>query len=174
VNILVLFFARLDVRCLAKPAKIASDKTFSADSSVLYCLFRTGTVVVQVRSLLGELAMVEDEIFYLEKKVDDLRLRLHRKCNDDDDDRRVALEHRPTPPQQRDYLRQPRRSGCGLGCRRKGGAAEQLPRLPSCPAITDHDERESEASVRSASVKGNISVHHCILSLGCSYVAPGA
>jgi hypothetical protein len=91
-------------------------------------------VVVQVRSLLGELAMVEDEIFYLEKKVDDLR-----KWDDDD--------HRPTP--QRD-LRQPRHSGCGLGCRKGGG--EQLPRLPSCPAITDDDERESEAS---ASVKGS-------------------
>jgi hypothetical protein len=99
--------------------------------------------VVQVRSLLGEVATVEDEIFYLEKKVDDLRLHRERDWND----RCVAVQ----PPQQRHWRqqdnRQPRHSSsCGLGCRKelfKG--AEQLPRLPCPPAVDDtHEALDSE------------------------------
>lgn len=73
--------------------------------------------------------MVEDEIFYLEKKVDDLRLRLQRERNWNDQ----RVHH----PNWRKELK---------------GGAEHLPRLP-CPATTTTtDECESRSSVASASV----------------------
>ncbi|KAK3160341.1 hypothetical protein QOZ80_1BG0058270 [Eleusine coracana subsp. coracana] len=117
----------------------------------------------KVRALLGELAMVEDEIFYLEKKVDDLRLRLHRerKWNE----QCVAVQQK-TPRPARDCWPQGRHSSCGSGCRKeliKG--PEQVPRLP-CPDTDEALECESKASVGSASVKGE-EVEHARRSSHC-------
>jgi hypothetical protein len=127
--------------------------------------------VVQVRSLLGELAMVEDEIFYLEKKVDDLRLRLHRER--EWKDHCVAVQQpqqqqRNWPPQDR---QPPRHSSCGFGCRKelfKG--AEQLPRLPCPPATHNHESLESECESK-ASVRGD-EVEHGRRSSHCQSTPP--
>ncbi|TVU21898.1 hypothetical protein EJB05_31569 [Eragrostis curvula] len=131
---------------------------------VCHCCLSALVLPTKVRSLLGELAMVEDEIFYLEKKVDDLRLRLHRerKWND-----HCVVQQTPPRSWPHHQDRQPpRHSSCGLGCRKElKGAEQQLPRLP-CPATDEALECESKASVGSASVKGE-EVEHARRSSHC-------
>ncbi|KAL6848188.1 hypothetical protein ACP4OV_022316 [Aristida adscensionis] len=99
---------------------------------VCHCCLST-LVPTKVRGILEELAMVEDEIFYLEKKVDDLRLRLHRE-QQWTDHRIVEQQSWPEESRHRRW-------------------AEQLPKLPS-PASHQALERESKASAGSASAKG--------------------
>ncbi|KAK3163880.1 hypothetical protein QOZ80_1AG0009670 [Eleusine coracana subsp. coracana] len=124
----------------------------------------------KVRALLGELAMVEDEIFYLEKKVDALRLRLHRERKWNDQCGVAVQQTPPRPPRDACWPqgRQPRHStSCGSGCRKEllKGLPEQVSRLP-CSATDEALECESKASVGSASAKDEEAEHarrssHC-------------
>uniref|UniRef100_A0A0A8ZSM0 Ternary complex factor MIP1 leucine-zipper domain-containing protein n=1 Tax=Arundo donax TaxID=35708 RepID=A0A0A8ZSM0_ARUDO len=104
-------------------------------------------VPTKVRGLLGELAMVEDEIFYLEKKVDDLRLRLCREQKWTD---QCILQQQQKQQQSWPQNREQRHSLS----RRELQGAEQLPKLPY-PGSDDALERESKASVGSASARGD-------------------
>lgn len=90
---------------------------------------------------------MEDEIFYLEKKVDDLRLRLHRERKWTD--QCIFQQQQQNWPQNRHQ----RHSICSLGRRRELQGAELLPRLP-CPGSDEALECESKASVGSVSSKG--------------------
>ena len=85
--------------------------------------------------------MVEDEIFYLEKKVEDLRLRLRREQKWTDQ----CIQQQQSWPQNR----QPRHPVS----RRELQGAQQLPKLPF-PGSDEALECESKASVGSASAKG--------------------
>lgn len=94
---------------------------------------------------------MEDEIFYLEKKVDDLRLRLRREQKWTD---HCILHHQQ---QQQQHNRQQRHS-VSVSRRElqlQQAGAQQLPRLP-CPGPGSDEppERDSKASVGSASAKG--------------------
>jgi hypothetical protein len=92
--------------------------------------------------------VVEDEIFYLEKKVDDLRLRLRREQKWTD---HCILQQQQ---QQQSWLqnRQQRHSVSRRELQLQG--SQQLPKLP-CPGGSDEAfERESKASVGSASAEG--------------------
>uniref|UniRef100_A0A0D3EJK4 Triosephosphate isomerase n=6 Tax=Oryza TaxID=4527 RepID=A0A0D3EJK4_9ORYZ len=113
---------------------------------VCHCCLST-LVPNKIRGLLAELAIVEDEIFYLEKKVDDLRLRLHRERKWTD--QCIFQQQQQNWPQNRHQ----RHSICSLGGRRELQGAELLPRLP-CPGSDEALECESKASVGSASSKG--------------------
>ncbi|KAJ1282606.1 hypothetical protein BS78_03G065400 [Paspalum vaginatum] len=95
-------------------------------------------VPTNVRGLLAELAMVEDEIFYLEKKVDHLRQRLRREQKWTD---QCILQQQSRPPRHSVSRRE----------LQAGAQAQQLPKLP-CPGGVDEAlERErSKASVGSA------------------------
>jgi chromosome segregation ATPase len=89
--------------------------------------------------------MVEDEIFYLEKKVEDLRLRLRREQRWMDQ----CIRQQQQQEQQQSWVesRQPRHSVS----RRE---LQQLPKLPY-PANDEALECQSKASVGSAaSAKG--------------------
>ena len=97
--------------------------------------------------------MVEDEIFYLEKKVDDLRLRLHREQKWTD---HCILQQQQSWLQNRQQRHSVSRRELQLQ-----GAQQQLPKLP-CPGGTDEAlERESKASVGSASAKGTVGSDQC-------------
>jgi len=87
--------------------------------------------------------MVEDEIFYLEKKVEDLRLRLRREQKWTD--QCIQQQQQQSWPQNR----QPRHPVS----RRELQGAQLLPKLP-CPGSDEALECESKASVGSASAKG--------------------
>uniref|UniRef100_A0A0D9UWQ6 DUF547 domain-containing protein n=1 Tax=Leersia perrieri TaxID=77586 RepID=A0A0D9UWQ6_9ORYZ len=113
---------------------------------VCHCCLST-LVPTKIRGLLAELAIVEDEIFYLEKKVDDLRLRLHRERKWTD--QCIFQQQQQNWPQNRNQ----RRSICSLNVRRELQGAELLPRLP-CPVSDEALELESKASVGSVSSKG--------------------
>uniref|UniRef100_A0A0E0FG64 DUF547 domain-containing protein n=1 Tax=Oryza nivara TaxID=4536 RepID=A0A0E0FG64_ORYNI len=113
---------------------------------VCHCCLST-LVPNKIRGLLAELAIVEDEIFYLEKKVDDLRLRLHRERKWTD--QCIFQQQQQNWPQNRHQ----RHSICSLGGRRELQGAELLPRLP-CPGSDEALECESKASVGSVSSKG--------------------
>lgn len=91
--------------------------------------------------------MVEDEIFYLEKKVDDLRLRLRRE--------QKWMDHCILQQQQQQSWAQNRQQRHSVSRRElQLQGAQQLPKLP-CPGGSDEAlERESKASVGSASAKG--------------------
>lgn len=89
--------------------------------------------------------MVEDEIFYLEKKVEDLRLRLRREQRWTD--QCIQQQQQQSWPQSR----QPRHSVSRRELQLQG--AQQLPKLP-CPSSDEALECESKASVGSASAKG--------------------
>ncbi|CAO2161058.1 unnamed protein product [Urochloa humidicola] len=127
---------------------------------VCHCCLST-LVPTNIRGLLGELATVEDEIYYLEKKVEDLRLRLRREQKWTD--QCIQQQQQQSWPQNRP----PRHS---VSSRRElqlhGSQAQQLlPKLP-CPGSDDALECESKASVGSASVKGDEMEHgrrssHC-------------
>uniref|UniRef100_A0A0E0BX33 DUF547 domain-containing protein n=1 Tax=Oryza meridionalis TaxID=40149 RepID=A0A0E0BX33_9ORYZ len=113
---------------------------------VCHCCLST-LVPNKIRGLLAELAIVEDEIFYLEKKVDDLRLRLHRERKWTD--QCIFQQQQQNWPQNRHQ----RHSICSLGGRRELQGAELLPTLP-CPGSDEALECESKASVGSVSSKG--------------------
>jgi hypothetical protein len=82
--------------------------------------------------------VVEDEIFYLEKKVDDLRLRLRRE--------QKWTDHCILQQQQQQSWLQNRQQRHSVSRRE----LQQLPKLP-CPGGSDEAlERESKASVGSA------------------------
>jgi hypothetical protein len=102
---------------------------------------------MQIRGLLAELAIVEDEIFYLEKKVDDLRLRLRRERNWTE---RCILQQR----QQHHWLQQ----NCSYsgGRREIDGGGQQFPMLPYRRSQDEGEslERGSKASGESASSQG--------------------
>ncbi|XP_062192998.1 uncharacterized protein LOC133896411 [Phragmites australis] len=122
---------------------------------VCHCCL-SALVPTKVGGLLGELAMVEDEIFYLEKKVEDLRLRLRREQRWTDQSIVQQQQQQNWPPncQQRHPL-----------SRRELQGAEQLPKLP-CPGSDEAPECESKASVGSACAKGEELEHvrrssHC-------------
>ncbi|KAL6627436.1 hypothetical protein ACP70R_031162 [Stipagrostis hirtigluma subsp. patula] len=100
---------------------------------VCHCCLTT-LVPTKIRGILGELAMVEDEIFYLEKKVEDLRLRLRREQKWTD--QCIVDQRQQNWPQSRHR-----------------NWIEQCPKLP-CPGSDEALERESKASVGSASAKG--------------------
>lgn len=122
---------------------------------VCHCCL-SALVPTNVRGLLAELAVVEDEIFYLEKKVDDLRLRLRREQKWTD---HCILHHQQ---QQQQHNRQQRHS-VSVSRRElqlQQAGAQQLPRLP-CPGPGSDEapERESKASVGSASAKGDETEH---------------
>ncbi|GJN05813.1 hypothetical protein PR202_ga23478 [Eleusine coracana subsp. coracana] len=109
----------------------------------------------KVRALLGELAMVEDEIFYLEKKVDALRLRLHRERKWNDQCGVAVQQTPPRPPRDACWPqgRQPRHStSCGSGCRKEllKGLPEQVSRLP-CSATDEALEYEEAEHARRSS-----------------------
>ncbi|XP_062188733.1 uncharacterized protein LOC133891930 isoform X2 [Phragmites australis] len=87
--------------------------------------------------------MVEDEIFYLEKKVDDLRLRLRREQKWTD--QCIAQQQQQSWPQNRQQRY--------TLSRRELQGAEQLPKLP-CPGSDEALRCESKASVGTASAKG--------------------
>ncbi|TKW13427.1 hypothetical protein SEVIR_5G100400v4 [Setaria viridis] len=116
---------------------------------VCHCCLST-LVPTNVRGLLGELAMVEDEIFYLEKKVEDLRLRLRREQRWTD--QCIQQQQQQSWPQSR----QPRHSVSRRELQLQG--AQQLPKLP-CPSSDEALECESKASVGSASAKGDEMEH---------------
>ncbi|RLN22592.1 uncharacterized protein C2845_PM07G01540 [Panicum miliaceum] len=122
---------------------------------VCHCCLST-LVPTNVRGLLGELAMVEDEIFYLEKKVEDLRLRLRREQKWTDQCIQQQQQQQSWP-----QSRQPRHSVS----RRELQGAQQLPKLP-CPGGDEALECESKASVGSASAKGD-EVEHARRSSHC-------
>uniref|UniRef100_A0A8R7PPE8 DUF547 domain-containing protein n=1 Tax=Triticum urartu TaxID=4572 RepID=A0A8R7PPE8_TRIUA len=113
------------------------------------CCFSANLVPAKIRGLLAELAIVEDEIFYLEKKVDDLRTRLLRERN--------WTHHCILQQQQQQRQRQqdwpPGRHSVG---RRELHGGEQLPRLPGPGGGGDGGglERESKASAGSVSSQG--------------------
>ncbi|CAO2209005.1 unnamed protein product [Urochloa humidicola] len=120
---------------------------------VCHCCLST-LVPTNIRGLLGELAMVEDEIFYLEKKVEDLRLRLRREQKWTD--QCIQQQQQQSWPQN--HL--PRHS---VSSRRElqlqlQGAQQLLPKLPF-PGSDEALECESKASVGSASVKGDEMEH---------------
>lgn len=122
---------------------------------VCHCCL-SALVPTNVRGLLAELAVVEDEIFYLEKKVDDLRLRLRREQKWTD---HCILHHQQ---QQQQHNRQQRHS-VSVSRRElqlQQAGAQQLPRLP-CPGPGSDEppERDSKASVGSASAKGDETEH---------------
>ncbi|PUZ58034.1 hypothetical protein GQ55_5G477300 [Panicum hallii var. hallii] len=122
---------------------------------VCHCCLST-LVPTNVRGLLGELAMVEDEIFCLEKKVEDLRLRLRREQKWTDKCIQQQQQQQSWPQNL-----QPRHSVS----RRELQGAQQLPKLP-CPGSDEALECESKASVGSASAKGDEAEHarrssHC-------------
>jgi len=121
---------------------------------VCHCCLAT-LVPTNVRGLLGELAMVEDEIFYLEKKVEDLRLRLRREQKWTD--QCIQQQQQQSWPQNR----QPRHPVS----RRELQGAQQLPKLPF-PGSDEALECESKASVGSASAKGD-EVEHARRSSHC-------
>lgn len=111
---------------------------------VCHCCL-SALVPTNVRGLLGELAMVEDEIFYLEKKVDHLRQRLRREQKWTD---QCILQQQQQSRQQRHSVS---RRELQLGAQQQ----LLLPKLP-CPASDDALERESKASVGSTgSAKGD-------------------
>ncbi|CAD6239626.1 unnamed protein product [Miscanthus lutarioriparius] len=117
---------------------------------VCHCCL-SALVPTNVRGLLAELAVVEDEIFYLEKKVDDLRLRLHREQKWTD---HCILQQQQSWLQNRQQRHSVSRRELQLQ-----GAQQQLPKLP-CPGGTDEAlERESKASGGSASAKGDEMEH---------------
>ncbi|KAM0830688.1 hypothetical protein ACQ4PT_066024 [Festuca glaucescens] len=98
---------------------------------------KTDELQFEIRGLLAELAIIEDEIFYLEKKVDDLRLRLRRERNWTE---RCILQQR----QQHNWLQQNcRHSG---GRREIDGGGQQFPMLPYRGS-----QEEGEADVESGS-----------------------
>ncbi|VAH56809.1 unnamed protein product [Triticum turgidum subsp. durum] len=113
------------------------------------CCLSAHLVPAKIRGLLAELAIVEDEIFYLEKKVDDLRTRLLRERN--------WTHHCILQQQQQQRQRQqdwpPGRHSVG---RRELHGGEQLPRLPGPGGGGDGGglERESKASAGSVSSQG--------------------
>ncbi|OEL13727.1 hypothetical protein BAE44_0025254 [Dichanthelium oligosanthes] len=113
---------------------------------VCHCCLST-LVPTNVRGLLGELAMVEDEIFYLEKKVDDLRLRLRREQKWTDQCIQQQQQQQSWPQN-----RLPRHSVSRRELQVQG--AQQLPKLP-CPGSDEALECESKASVGSVSAKGD-------------------
>ncbi|KAG8053454.1 hypothetical protein GUJ93_ZPchr0001g31718 [Zizania palustris] len=95
----------------------------------------------EIRALLAELAIVEDEIFYLEKKVDDLRTRLHRERKWTD--QCISQQQQQNWPQIRS--RHERHSTCcSLGGRRELPGAELLPRLTTSPGSDEALEWESK------------------------------
>ncbi|KAM0830690.1 hypothetical protein ACQ4PT_066025 [Festuca glaucescens] len=103
---------------------------------VCHCCL-SALVPTKIRGLLAELAIIEDEIFYLEKKVDDLRLRLRRERNWTE---RCILQQR----QQHNWLQQNcRHSG---GRREIDGGGQQFPMLPYRGS-----QEEGEADVESGS-----------------------
>ncbi|KAL5227011.1 hypothetical protein ABZP36_015276 [Zizania latifolia] len=114
---------------------------------VCHCCLST-LVPTKIRALLAELAIVEDEIFYLEKKVDDLRMRLHRERKWTD--QCISQQQQQNWPQNRSHQRH---SICSLGGRRELQGAELLPRL-TCRGSDEALEWESKASVGSISSKG--------------------
>ncbi|CAO2193653.1 unnamed protein product [Urochloa humidicola] len=127
---------------------------------VCHCCLST-LVPTNIRGLLGELAMVEDEIFYLEKKVEDLRLRLRREQKWTD--QCIQQQQQQSWPQNR----LPRHSVSSRRELQLHGAQQQqhLPKLP-CPGSDEVLECESKASVGSVSVKGDEMEHarrssHC-------------
>lgn len=97
----------------------------------------------KIRGLLAELAMVEEEICYLEKKVEDLRTRLYRERNWND--HCLLLQQRQT------WLQQNRRlSGFH-------GGDQQLPqRLLPCPGNGDDEEDDLESQSKTSA--GRLSV----------------
>uniref|UniRef100_J3MS80 Protein kinase domain-containing protein n=1 Tax=Oryza brachyantha TaxID=4533 RepID=J3MS80_ORYBR len=97
-------------------------------SRILRCL--STLVPTKIRGLLAELA-----IFYLEKKVDDLRLRLHRERKWTD--QCILQQQQQNWPQNRNQ----RHSICSLGGRRELEGAELIPRLP-CPGSDETIECE--------------------------------
>ncbi|KAG2587006.1 uncharacterized protein LOC120672307 isoform X2 [Panicum virgatum] len=100
--------------------------------------------------------MVEDEIFYLEKKVEDLRLRLRREQKWTDQCIQQQQQQQSWPQN-----RQPRHSVS----RWELQGAQLLPKLP-CPGSDEALECESKASVGSASAKGD-EVEHARRSSHC-------
>ncbi|XP_047062881.1 uncharacterized protein LOC124670418 [Lolium rigidum] len=114
---------------------------------VCHCCL-SALVPTKIRGLLAELAIIEDEIFYLEKKVDDLRLRLRRERNWTE---RCILQQR----QQHNWLQQNwRHSG---GPREIDGGGQQFPMLPYRGSQEEHEadiERGSKASGGSVSTQG--------------------
>ncbi|CAL4951516.1 unnamed protein product [Urochloa decumbens] len=136
---------------------------------VCHCCLST-LVPTNIRGLLGELAMVEDEIFYLEKKVEDLRLRLRREQKWTD--QCIQQQQQQSWPQNR----LPRHSVSSRRELQLHGAQHQLPKLP-CSGSDEALERESKASVGSASVKGDEMEHarrssHCKPSSETAAPAP--
>nr|CAB3472208.1 unnamed protein product [Digitaria exilis] len=123
---------------------------------VCHCCL-SALVPTNIRGLLGELAMVEDEIFYLEKKVDDLRLRLRREQKWTDQS--IQQQQQQSWPQNH----QPRHSVS----RREIQLALQLPKLPPCPGSDEALECESKASVGSVSAKGDEMEHDVRRSSHC-------
>ncbi|XP_047070325.1 uncharacterized protein LOC124678493 [Lolium rigidum] len=114
---------------------------------VCHCCL-SALVPTKIRGLLAELAIIEDEIFYLEKKVDDLRLRLRRERNWTE---RCILQQR----QQHNWLQQNwRHSG---GPREIDGGGQQFPMLPYRGSQEEREadiERGSKASGGSVSTQG--------------------
>uniref|UniRef100_A0ACD5YSL4 Uncharacterized protein n=1 Tax=Avena sativa TaxID=4498 RepID=A0ACD5YSL4_AVESA len=104
-------------------------------------------VPTKTRGLLAELAIVEDEIFYLEKKVDDLRLRLRRERNWTE---RCILQQR----QQHNWPQQ----NCRYSGARKeiDGGGQRLPMLP-CRGSQDGGEEALERGSKGASAGSSVS-----------------
>ncbi|VAH72457.1 unnamed protein product [Triticum turgidum subsp. durum] len=119
------------------------------DAAACRCCLSAHLVPAKIRGLLAELAIVEDEIFYLEKKVDDLRTRLLRERN---------WTHHCILQQQQRQRQQDWPPGRHCIGRRELHGGEQLPRLPGPGGGGGGDggglERESKASAGSASSQG--------------------
>lgn len=79
--------------------------------------------LVLVQVLLAELATIEEEIIYLERKVEDLKLCLHQE-------RKQKKEWNFQQQQQQQWQRQQRHFLCGLGSQKEIQEVEQLIRLP--------------------------------------------
>nr|BAK07451.1 predicted protein [Hordeum vulgare subsp. vulgare] len=113
------------------------------------CCLSAHLVPAKIRGLLAELAIVEDEIFYLEKRVDDLRTRLLRERNWT---HHCILQQQQQQQRQRQQDWPPGRQSIG---RRELHGGEQLPRLPGTGGGDGGGlERESKASAASVSSQG--------------------
>ncbi|URE36831.1 hypothetical protein MUK42_35378 [Musa troglodytarum] len=107
-------------------------------------------VPLQVQVLLAELAMVEEEIITLERKIEDLKMCIYQE-------RKQKKERRFRPAQQHQWWqRQQRHFLCGFGGRREIEKLQQLPGLQHEDTTADDETERS----RRCSEPNRESSHH--------------
>ncbi|XP_072959167.1 uncharacterized protein [Typha angustifolia] len=110
---------------LAKEQKLNQIWKLALQGPFVWHSCLSSLVPLQVQVLLEELAMVEEEIICLERKLEDLKLCLYQE-------RKQNKEWNFQQQQQQQWWqRQQRNFLCGLGGRKEVGDGEQLPELPN-------------------------------------------